>query len=192
MTIPTLFRLFTIVFVLSIPLWISPYRVTGSSMEPTLSPRDTIIVEKMSIMVAQPRRGERIVFTNPHNKNQINIKRVVGLPHETVHVRKDAVVITRACGEDSEPLEPARSEMQTLDGPCQITYKKGTLIGGRDENNGREFDMYLGSEDYFVLGDNRRDSYDSRLYGAVQKSDLIGRAVLRPWPLSRVGVLSNS
>jgi len=125
-----------ILFLLSLPLWLRPFGVKGNSMEPTLKQGDAIIVDTLSIKFIPPRRGELLVFRNPHKYKdgdaiQVDVKRVIGLPGETVE------------------------------------------------------GMYLGPLDYFVMGDNRAVSTDSRQFGAVQPENFVGRPILRISPLSR-------
>lgn len=151
----------------------------------------------LSIRFMDPVRGELLVFRNPHRQTedghvQIDIKRVVGLPGETVHVRDEKVVIDRACSSDGTPKKPQYADEQAQDGPCQSTYPRNTLLGGGSNGkNGYNFDMYLGPKDYFVLGDNRSNSSDSRSFGAVQAENFIGRAVLRMLPFSRLTVFTS-
>ncbi|HEV7449437.1 MAG TPA: signal peptidase I [Candidatus Paceibacterota bacterium] len=141
--------------ILSLPFIIRPYRVQGSSMYPVLQNGELIAVDTLSLGFIAPRRDELIVFYNPHKKNttsEIDVKRVIGLPGEHVSVLADKVVVRSAA---------ATSSIELGDG-----------------SNGLTFEMQLGPEDYFVLGDNRRDSSDSRLFGAVQPGDFIGRVIL--------------
>lgn len=155
--------------IFALPWVVRPYRVQGGSMHPTLKDRQVVFIETISHYVVQPSRGEIMVLNNPHKPSETDIKRVIGLPGETVHVLPDRVVISRACGGASgAPLAPQ-------DGPCQTTYATSTPIGRG--NNGIVFDMFLGPYDYFVLGDDRRDSSDSRLFGAVQRENIIGRVI---------------
>lgn len=147
-----------LVAILALPFVLRPYSVLGDSMYPTLKNGEVMVVDTLSLHIVAPRRGELLVFRNPHHKLQgdsveIDVKRIIGLPGETVHVREYSVSIN-----------------DTVYGPATL------LGGGADGRNGNEFDMQLGPYDYFVLGDNRRDSSDSRLFGAVQAENFIGRA----------------
>lgn len=164
--------------------------VAGGSMYPTLHNGDLVVVEALSTQLpfyAQLRRGEVVVFKNPHrgpDDDSLLIKRVVGLPGETVHMASSSLVVTRACDAAGAPLAPARSD---VDSACKRVFEAGSVLGRKD--NTETFSMYLGPEDYLLLGDDRIDSSDSRYYGAVQKSDLVGRAAFRLWPLARMGPL---
>ena len=183
-----------IALILALPVFLQPYKVQGISMENTLMGGDVVLVDTLSLHVIAPRRGEILVFRNPYkvkegDRIQADVKLVIGLPLETVHVRRDKVVIDRACAAPEAP-RGQQIAIQPQDGPCQSTYASSTVIGGGSYgDNTNEFDMYLGPEDYFVLGDNRRDSSDSRRFGTVQPENFIGRPIIRLLPLSRFTVL---
>lgn len=144
-------------------------------MYPTLKSGDVVFVETISLWLWKPVRGEIIVLHNPHKSGETDVKRVIGLPGETVHVLPDRVVVGKTCGESGMPLSPQFASLLPQDSPCQTTYATSTQIGRG--NNGITFDMFLGPLDYFVLGDDRRDSSDSRLFGAVQPENFIGRVL---------------
>lgn len=195
MKLGTLLSVVSLLVILAVPFILRPYAVNGQSMETTLTSGDVVLVDALSLKLIGLERGELLVFRNPHRKKEgdhteVDIKRIVGLPGETVHVRLDTVVIGRNCGAAGEPAAPQRVDIQPQDGPCQTTYASSTVLGGGSfGNNTNEFDMFLGPEDYFVLGDNRADSSDSRLFGTVQPENFIGRPLLRALPLSRLGIL---
>ena len=180
-----------IALILALPVFLQPYKVQGISMENTLMGGDVVLVDTLSLHVIAPRRGEILVFRNPYkvkegDRIQADVKRVVGLPSETVHVRRDRVVISFACAQAGGARGPDSAPVQPVDGPCQQTFASSTRIGGGSfGDNTNEFDMYLGPQDYFVLGDNRRDSSDSRYFGAVQAENFVGRSIIRILPLSR-------
>jgi len=145
--------------------------IPSESMLPTLEVNDRLIVEKMSYHFTDPRRGDIIVFSptdklrenNPSLKDAL-IKRVIGLPGETVQVTDGTVYINdEPLAENYIPQEYAPS------------YEWGpeTVPEGS----------------YLVLGDNRNNSYDSHFWGYVPERNIIGRAVLRFWPLPRVGTI---
>jgi len=156
-----------LILILSLPFVFKPYAVSQTSMEPALADGDIVLVDRVSLQVLSPHRSEIIVLRNPHKLGETDVKRVVGLPGETVQVRTTDVVITHTDGSES-------------------TFAGSTAIGGGMRGaNGLSFTMKLGPEDYFVLGDNRESSRDSRFFGAAQSGDFIGRPLLRVWPLSR-------
>lgn len=157
--------------ILALPWVARPYRVQGGSMYPTLKDGQVVFIETISQYVMRPSRGEIMVLHNPHKPSETDIKRVIGLPGETVHVLPDSVVINKEC----LPGHGLPGDGLPGEGPCQTTYATSTPIGRG--NNGIVFDMFLGPLDYFVLGDDRRDSSDSRLFGAVQRENIVGRVI---------------
>ena len=144
--------------------------VSGSSMEPTLSNNDQLILDKISYRFSEPQRFDIIVFPFQYAEKTFYVKRIIGLPGETV---------------------------QIIDGEV---YINGELLG---ENYGKEVMMYygtaeepitLGENEYFVLGDNRNNSKDSRyeVVGNISRDVIIGRAWVRIWPLKSFGILKHS
>lgn len=145
-------------------------RVSGQSMETTLQDGDNLIVDKISYRFHDPSRYDIIVFPYKYEENTFYIKRIIGLPGETVQVK---------------------------DGYTYINGKKLTSdIYGRevmDEPGIAEEPIKLGSDEYFVLGDNRNHSQDSRdpYVGVLKRSDLMGRAFVRIYPLNKFGVIEH-
>lgn len=145
-------------------------RVSGQSMETTLQDGDNLIVDKISYRFHDPSRYDIIVFPYKYEENTFYIKRIIGLPGETVQVK---------------------------DGYTYINGKKLTNdIYGRevmDEPGIAEEPIKLGSDEYFVLGDNRNHSQDSRdpYVGVLKRSDLMGRAFVRIYPLNKFGVIKH-
>ena len=144
--------------------------VSGHSMEPTLQHGDNLIVDKISYRFREPERYEIIVFPYQYKENTYYIKRIIGLPGETV---------------------------QIIDGEV---YINGELLA--DEHYGKEVmldpgiaaeSITLGDDEYFVLGDNRNHSSDSRdpSVGVLHRKDLIGRAWVRIWPFSDIGFIRH-
>lgn len=140
-----------------LPFVVHPYVVTGVSMEPTFKEGTLVLAEKVSHHF-HVWRGEIIVTRNPHEKSVIEVKRVIGLPNELIEMNKDGVTVTDGKGK-------------------RVTYAPGTQIGGRQADSDM-FRIQLGPEDYFVLGDNRSQSDDSRVFGAVQEADVLGAVIL--------------
>lgn len=151
---------------------IQPFYVKGASMEPTFHDHEYLIIDEISYRFNEPRRGDIVVFRYPKDPSQYFIKRIIGLPKEKVKIEEGKVII------------------YNKDNPS------GKLI---DEN------IYLGSVitapnsvfileeyEYFVLGDNRQASMDSRRFGSIKKSDLIGKVWFRGWPLERIGWFETS
>lgn len=160
-----LFKIAVIALVIVLPIryfLFQPFIVKGESMAPNFNTGDYLIIDEISYRFSGPDRGEVIVFKYPKDTSQRFIKRVVGLPGETVSVENGQVLITKD-GETTildENYLP--DDLKTI-GTISIT---------------------LNSDEYFVLGDNRDYSFDSRAWGVVPKSDIIGRAFLRIFPVA--------
>ncbi|MBR1770904.1 MAG: signal peptidase I [Lachnospiraceae bacterium] len=146
--------------------------VDGSSMEPTLSSGDNLFVDKISYRFHDPERFDIIVFPFQYQENTYYIKRIIGMPGETVQITPDGSIYI-----DGERL--------------QESYGKEVI---REDHIGRASEpITLGENEYFVMGDNRNNSSDSRTtaVGNIQREDIIGRAWVRIWPLSEFGVLKH-
>lgn len=140
---------------------IQPFRVQMTSMVSTLEPNDLVLVEKITYRFSKPQRGDIVVFVPPNNPNDKYIKRVIGLPGETVSIKSDTVYI------DGKPLkEPyLNSPMADME-PIKVP-----------------------EDSVFVMGDNRSVSLDSRSFGPIKISSIIGKAVLIYWPLNHLKFL---
>lgn len=145
-------------------------QVSGSSMETTLSDKDHLIVDKISYRVKNPERFDIIVFPFQYDKEKYYIKRIIGMPGETVQIDDDGTIYI-----DGKPLEE--------------NYGREVI-----QNPGRAAEaIKLGDDEYFVMGDNRNNSSDSRdpAVGNIHRADIIGRAFIRIWPLSKFGLLKH-
>ena len=156
--------LLTLVIFLGVRLGVQNFRVEGQSMEPSLHSNQYLLVSKVSYMVGQPQRGDIVVFRLPQDPRRDLIKRVVGLPGEDVEVRSGAVFI------NGRQLE----ESYIHDRPRYSFNKR------RVPDN-----------EYFVLGDNRNNSYDSHVWEWLPKDYLIGRAWVSYWPVQTWSVLQH-
>lgn len=146
--------------------------VDGSSMEPTLTNGDNLIVDKLSYRFRDPQRFDIIVFPYKHKEKTYYIKRIIGLPGETVQIDEQGDI-----------------------------YINGEILSesyGREiikaENIGLAAEpIVLGEDEYFVMGDNRNNSTDSRFpqVGNIKRGDIIGRAWVRIWPFSSFGILKH-
>lgn len=146
--------------------------VDGSSMENTLSDGDNLIVDKITYRFKDPERFDIIVFPFQYGENTYYIKRIIGLPGETVQIDEEGKIYI-----NGEVLKE--------------NYGREVI---RPENIGiAEQPIILGEDEYFVLGDNRNNSSDSRMQvvGNVHRSDIIGRAWVRIFPFSKIGVLKH-
>ena len=143
--------------------------VSGSSMEHTLSDGDNLIVEKISYRFHDPQRFDIIVFPYRYDTSKHYIKRVIGLPGETVQILDDVIYINGVALEEDYGLEPMTS--------AGVAYSP----------------VVLGEDEYFVLGDNRNHSSDSRAedVGLIKRSDITGRAWMRVFPFSKAGILEH-
>lgn len=145
-------------------------QVSGSSMETTLSDGDHLIVDKISYRFEDPERFDIIVFPFQYDTDTYYIKRIIGMPGETVQIDDSGNIYI-----DGELLEEA--------------YGREVI-----QNPGRASDpILLGVDEYFVMGDNRNNSSDSRdpSVGNIHRRDIIGRAFIRIWPSSKFGILKH-
>lgn len=145
-------------------------QVSGSSMETTLSNGDHLIVDKISYRFHDPERYDIIVFPFQYDTDTYYIKRIIGMPGETVQIDDSGTIYI-----DGEVLEE--------------TYGREVI-----QNPGRASDpILLGDDEYFVMGDNRNNSSDSRdpSVGNIHRKDIIGRAFIRIWPFSKFGILKH-
>ena len=146
--------------------------VDGSSMEPTLSHNDNLIVDKITYRFKDPERFDIIVFPFQYKEDTFYIKRIIGLPGETVQIDEQGNIY--------------------INGEV-LTESYGREII-RPENIGIARDpIVLGEDEYFVMGDNRNNSSDSRteMVGNIHRKDIIGRAWVRIWPFNKFGVLTH-
>ncbi len=149
---------------------IQPFFVEGASMEPNFENGEYLLVDELSYYFRPVERGEVVVFHYPLDTSKYYIKRVIGLPEETVEIKNSQVIIYNNEYPDGFALnESYLPKSLTTDG--QIKEK-------------------LGKDEYFVLGDNRSVSYDSRRWGVLPKNDIVGRVWVRAWPFSRVAIFS--
>lgn len=180
------FAIIALIIVLPIRWFIAdPFIVSGLSMFPTFNDKDYLIVDQLSYKLGSPKRDDVVIFKYPLDpKNDLKrnfllrffdsgkyfIKRIIGLPGETVDIEGSKITITNA----EHPTG------FVLDEP----YVKNI------SNNTIHFE--LKNDEYFVMGDNRSGSSDSRYWGAVKKDLLVGRAFLRLLPINKISILPGS
>lgn len=141
-------------------------RVNGSSMETTMSDGDNLVVDKISYRLTSPKRFDIVVFPYHSSEKEVfYIKRIIGLPGEKVQISDGVIYI------NDKPLDENYGYEKMLDARLAASP------------------ITLGDDEYFVLGDNRNHSSDSREIGAVKRENIVGRAVFRIWPLRKFGVL---
>ncbi len=132
-------------------------------MEPNFENGDYLIVDEISYKLREPQRGEVVVFKYPNDTSQRYIKRIIGLPGETVVIENNKVEISNQEGN------------KILDESTYLSLSTFTPGNIR---------VTLGEDEYFVLGDNRPSSSDSRRWGTLPKEDIIGRVYIRAWPFA--------
>jgi len=140
-----------------------PFFVRGQSMEPNFYNGDYLIIDELSYQFRAPQRGEVVVFKYPNDTTQRYIKRIIGLSGETIEINSGKVFVYQ------DGVPQALDELAYL---TQFTQTQGDIK------------IALNKDEYFVLGDNRSLSADSRSWGTLPEEDIIGRVVLRAWPFS--------
>jgi len=146
----------------------SPQEVSGHSMEPNFHDHDYILTNKVVYKLKDPKRGDIVIFKSPSNKDVDYIKRIIGLPGETLTLRDQHYYING----------------QILEEPYD--YNK-PVYGGSFLHEGEE--ITIPERMYFVSGDNRPGSSDSREFGLISIDDFIGQAILRYWPINTVMII---
>jgi len=145
------------------------HKVSGNSMVPTFRSGDYLITEKISYKLGSPKLGDIIVLKNPRNESQDFIKRVIAVPGDTIKIENNSVFING--GVINETYLPAGT----------ITYPGAFLTESSE--------IKAGPNQYFVLGDNRNHSSDSREWGSITKQEIVGKAFFRYWPPKSIGLL---
>lgn len=148
---------------------IQPFYVKGASMEPNFFDHEYLVIDEISYRFNEPQRGDIVVFKYPKDPKQFFIKRVIGLPGEKVKVADNGIYIN-GVKLDEQYLSPETETVLPLRGYGDIT---------------------LASDEFFLLGDNRTQSLDSRIFGPVKRDFIIGRTWIRGWPFNRVTVFSR-
>jgi signal peptidase I len=162
------FSILALVIVLPIRMFVAqPFIVSGASMETTFYSGQYLIVDQLSYHFEEPEHGEVIVFRYPKDPSKFFIKRIIGIPGDVVRIEGNKVTITNE------------------------TYPDGILL---DEeyvfamNPNTTLEETLGEDEYFVMGDNRNASSDSRMWGVLHRENIVGRAFLRLFPFTEVDV----
>lgn len=162
------FVILAALIVLPVRLFIAqPFVVSGASMEPTFSTGNYLIIDEISYRLEDPKRGEVIVFRFPYEPDKFLIKRVIGLPGETILLNGHSIIV------------------KNEEHPEGFTLAQGTL---KESGRRNDAEVKLGQDEYFVLGDNRDESADSRLWGPLPREYIVGRPLLRLVPLDKIGV----
>ncbi|MDO8503146.1 MAG: signal peptidase I [bacterium] len=154
-------------FMLAYLFAFQPHQVRGRSMIPSFQDGEYLLTDKVSYRTGVPKRGDVIVFAAPPNRNEDFIKRIIALPRETVSIKDTKIYINNKLVEES-----------------YLPQTTNTLPG-LFLSEGRSFT--LGSDEYFVMGDNRDHSSDSRTWGPIKRGDIVGRAWVVYWPPQDAG-----
>ena len=155
---------FTLLIFSVIHFAVQGFRTSGESMQPNFHNDEYVLVNKVEYLFQQPQRGDVIVFHYPLDPSEDFIKRIIGLPGDIVHTTPNSVSIDGVVL--NEPFVSIDSNIATQ------TWK-------------------LGANQFFVMGDNRDNSLDSRFWGPLDKSYIVGKVVLGYWPLSDLGLTNT-
>jgi signal peptidase I len=151
---------------------VQPFFVKGASMETAFDDGDYILIDEISYRFRTPERGEIVVFRFPEDKSQFFIKRIVGLPEETIEIKDNKVAISNKQHPEGFILnEPYLDSEQRTIGNSRIK---------------------LDPNEYFVLGDNRLKSSDSRRWGPLNVAFITGRVFFRAWPVNKFGEVQKA
>jgi len=162
------FAVIAAAIVVPIRLWVAqPFIVSGSSMVPSFENGEYLIIDEFSYHFRTPERGEVIIFRYPQDTSKFFIKRVLGLPEEKVEIINGEIKIYNNEFKEGVDIEEHYISTKTLRDNLSIELKEG---------------------EYFVLGDNRPMSSDSRVWGALPEDLIIGRAWVRLWPFDKLSI----
>lgn len=145
---------------------VQPFYVKGSSMEPNFHDYQYLIIDELTYRFNEPQRGQVVVMRDPSDNSKYFIKRIVGLPGDTILIQDGDVYLNGSVFDESAYLD---ASVETF------------------ANSGNA-EIQLGDDDYFVMGDNRPASYDSRRFGAVKKHEFVGRVWVRAWPFTKFAI----
>jgi signal peptidase I len=148
-----------------------PFYVKGASMEPNFYDHEYLIIDELSYRLHAPQRGEVVVFKYPNNHEEYFLKRIIGLPGERVKISENKVTVYNNAHPEGWILTES--------------YLPKEIFTEGDIN------MSLSKDQYFVMGDNRENSFDSRRFGKVDFNLIVGRTWLRGWPLNRLQVFDT-
>jgi signal peptidase I len=162
------FMMILLLILIPIRLFVAePFLVYGSSMDPTFHSGDYLIVDEISYKISPPKRGDIVVFKPPYDDTRHFIKRIVGLPGETVQVDGENIIIFNT------------------EYPYGLTLNEPYIRFQSD----KKVKIDLKNDEYFVAGDNRSVSFDSRSWGALPSSNITGKALMRLYPFDSMGIL---
>ena len=145
---------------------VQPFLVSGTSMVPNFENGDYVLVDELTYHIRPPERGEVVVFHDPQDYNTFFIKRIIGLPGETVKIWNNTITVINKDHPDGMVLDES--------------YLPSSTITGGSES------YALSSSTYLVLGDNRPNSFDSRSWGPLPAKNVVGLVRVRLWPLTEI------
>lgn len=165
------FAIITLIVVLPIRIFVAePFIVSGASMQPTFDNGNYLIVDRLSYRFKEPGRGDVIIFRYPKDTTKYFIKRIIGLPGETIELSGTVVTI------------------KNKNAPQGFELDQSYIVRQKPE----KFSATLPENQYFVMGDNRPQSSDSRVWGTLPRENIIGRAWLQLFPLSNIDFLPGN
>lgn len=160
-----------ILIVIPVRMFIAqPFIVSGESMLSTFLDGDYLIIDEISYHLREPHRGDVVVFKYPLDTKRFFIKRIIGLPNEEIEIKSGVVSITNKENPEGFVLEEPYLKQEFID----------------------DFNFKTGNEEFFVMGDNRARSSDSRYWGALPENLIIGRAFVRLLPLNNISYLPGN
>ncbi len=165
----------SVIIIIPIRLFvIQSFFVVGISMQPSYESGDYILIDKISYRLSEPKRGDVIVFKSPTDVSETYIKRIIGIPYDTIILENDNVKILESGSDES-----------ILINEQYIKGKTGAYFG-----DSRKI-VSLGENEYFVMGDNRTDSWDSRFWGKLDGGAVLGKSLLRLWPIGSIDFITR-
>ena len=163
------FTLIAVIIVVPFRMFIAqPFIVSGASMDPSFKDGEYLIVDQLSYHLESPARESVVIFRYPLKPSTFFIKRIIGLPGETIEIKSGVVTVKNAAN------------------PNGFVLNDSYIAEGNKKFD--DFKITLGNEEYFVMGDNRKGSLDSRAWGPVKESLIVGRPFIRVLPLSKTGI----
>lgn len=165
------FIIIALAIVIPVRMFIAqPFIVSGASMDPTFENGEYLIVDELSYRLREPQRGDVVIFKYPKDPKKFFIKRLIGLPGETVSLKDGIVTVKNTSGTNVTMNEP------------YIKLPKIETINDRTLKDG----------EYFMMGDNRAGSFDSRMWGPVPRESIVGRALVRLFPFTKIDLMPGA
>ena len=164
------FTLVALIIIIPIRTYVAqPFLVSGPSMDPTFTSGQYLFVDQVTYHFQKPQRGDVVIFRYPRDPKIYYIKRIIGLPGETVSADTGKITIKNTGHPDGILLNDSYIS--------------------KDHRTSETFEINLGSTEYFVMGDNRAESSDSRLWGPLDERFIVGRPIIRLFPFNKITVL---